>query len=223
MLLSSRVTWICFGCATEGVRVPQDKHVGCQELAADRLRFVMRTPTTAAAATAAGVLPLLLFGMLHESVSVRRTYYSTLLEGLRHEQQRQEVVNVVMDGSSKAVQRLLRRAFPTLRIEIAGSSSVSAVTFLLACAMSEVNSGWKQFPTATDASIGAVSALPLQLLEKLAQVQRVLPPRIYYLDYDKTVRLDDRLLLICCSSNGGCAHILPMWCRSGTIRVSWRT
>lgn len=150
--------------------LPQDEHEQCQELAADRLRFVMRTPSSAAAAAAAGVLPLVLAGMTHNNAAVRRTHYRTLLETLRHEQQRAEVVAISVDSCNPAVQQLLLQAFPSQSVEIEGGAKFPAVTYLLACAMRETIFVGDHGLCLEDPESIAGSALPLQLLEKLAQV-----------------------------------------------------
>eukprot|EP00892_Ulva_mutabilis_P008401 jgi/Ulvmu1/5933/UM026_0055.1 len=161
-------------CVEEGICVVlaqllQDKDERCQELAADRLRFVMRTPSTAAAAAAAGVLPLLLRGMVSYSRSVRKTCYQTLFQSLQHEQQRLEVAGLTMDSTNEAIQRLLLDAFPGRCIEVQGGTKVPAVTFLLACAMHETREGPQNCTLIPTATVDIVTALPLQLLEKLAQ------------------------------------------------------
>lgn len=128
----------------------------------------MRTPSSAATAAAAGVLPVLLLGTMDRNGAVRNSCYRTLLACVQHEQQRQEIVDVTVSSNNPVVRELLLQTFPGRRVEIEGGSTFLAVTYVLACAIAETHELRKTRQSLKES--GCCLALPLQLLEKMAQV-----------------------------------------------------
>lgn len=128
----------------------------------------MRTPRSAAAAAAAGVLPVLLLGTIDRNGAVRNSCYRTLLACVQHEQQRQELVDVTVSSTNPVVRELLLTTCPGKLVEIEGGCTFSAVTYILACAIAETHELHKKQPSLKES--GCCLALPLQLLEKMAQV-----------------------------------------------------
>lgn len=127
----------------------------------------MRTPSGAASAAACGVLPLLLDGIMDNNAVVRFSYYRTLLDSVQHEQQRQEVADITVTCSKPEFQQLLLNAHPARRFEMEAGSDLPAVAYILACAIAETNT-YREKPDLHEP--GCCVALPLQLLEKIAQV-----------------------------------------------------